>query len=162
MSEAISGAFPKLPEPVSPACRYAHAGYAGSSFSPCGRRWRGRSPRRMRGLSPLRQTPHPSRTRFARPRHPIPQGERGRRLPRRVQNALGRPACRRPAFRGVPTGNADGHREIPLCDRAVPDFVTAAPLPNQHAAGGAQQLSQLASRTAAPFSPRPVRLRARP
>src|SRR5215831_6043697 len=40
------------------------------SFSPCGRRWRGRSPRRMRGLSPRaqdeeffsrRQTPHPDR-----------------------------------------------------------------------------------------------------
>src|SRR4051812_30138487 len=29
-------------------------------FSPCGRRWRGRSPRRMRGLSPRIETPHPA------------------------------------------------------------------------------------------------------
>src|ERR1700688_902420 len=28
-------------------------------LSPCGRRWRGRSPRRMRGLSPRIETPHP-------------------------------------------------------------------------------------------------------
>src|SRR6266403_2121456 len=31
-----------------------------SSFSPCGRRWRGRSPCRMRGPSTRRETPHPS------------------------------------------------------------------------------------------------------
>ena len=65
------------------------------SFSPCGRRWRGRSPRRMKGLYRRRQTPHPSRCRFAsiadakhrrpflstaadgRLCHPLPQGERG-------------------------------------------------------------------------------------
>src|SRR5205814_10546290 len=28
-------------------------------FFPCGRRWRGRSPRRMRGMYPRRETPHP-------------------------------------------------------------------------------------------------------
>jgi hypothetical protein len=38
-------------------------------FSPCGRRWRGRSPRRMRGLYPRRQTPHPASSRCARFRH---------------------------------------------------------------------------------------------
>ena len=47
-------------------------------FSPCGRRWRGHRPRRMRGLYPRRQTPHPSRC-FAS-RHPLPQGERGRKI----------------------------------------------------------------------------------
>lgn len=41
-------------------------------------------------------------------------------------------------------GNADGHGEIPLRDRAVPDFVTAAPLPDHRAACGAQQIAQLA------------------
>src|SRR5882757_6749767 len=37
-------------------------------FSPCGRRWRGRSPRRMRGLHPRRHTP--PRLRFAKPPSP--------------------------------------------------------------------------------------------
>src|ERR1700736_4391533 len=35
-----------------------------------------RRARRMRGLYPRRQTPHPSRTRCTRPCHPLPQGER--------------------------------------------------------------------------------------
>src|SRR6266851_5063099 len=37
-----------------------------------------REARRMRGLYPrsAERTPHPSRTRFARPCHPLPQGER--------------------------------------------------------------------------------------
>ena len=45
-------------------------------FSPCGRRWRGHRPRRMRGLYPRRQAPHPSRCCASTP---SPQGERGRK-----------------------------------------------------------------------------------
>ena len=52
-----------------------------SSFSPCGRRWR-EAPDEG-SLSADRRTPHPSRTRFVRPCHPLPHnvrtGERGRR-----------------------------------------------------------------------------------
>jgi hypothetical protein len=45
---------------------------------------------------------------------------------------------------GVSAGNADGHGEVSLRDWAVPDFVTAAPLPDQRATGGAQQVPQRA------------------
>ncbi len=42
---------------------------------PCGRRWRGCNPRRMRGLYPRRQTPHPA-SMLSHRSHPLPQGER--------------------------------------------------------------------------------------
>ncbi len=43
---------------------------------------------------------------------------------------------------GVAAGDADGHGKIPLRDRAMPDFVAATSLPDQRAAGGAQQIPQ--------------------
>src|SRR5450759_2182506 len=43
----------------------------------------------MRGLYPRRQTPHPSRTRSARPCHPLPQGERGRTVADAFQSKKG-------------------------------------------------------------------------
>ncbi len=45
---------------------------------------------------------------------------------------------------GVTTWNTDRHREIPLRDGTVPDFVTTTPLPNERATGGAQQVPQRA------------------
>ena len=51
-----------------------------TSFSPCGRRWSGRMSGPDEGFLSLSEscreerTPHPSRTRFARPCHPLPQG----------------------------------------------------------------------------------------
>ena len=45
---------------------------------------------------------------------------------------------------GVSARNADRHGKISFGNRAVPDFVTAAPLPDQRAAGGAQQIPQRA------------------
>jgi glutathione S-transferase len=56
-----------------------------SSFSPCGRRWRGRSPCRMRGLSPRIETSHPpsrSLSSGGAPRRPVGEGtfsHKGRR-----------------------------------------------------------------------------------
>jgi hypothetical protein len=47
-----------------------------SSFSPCGRRWRGRSPRRMRGLSPWREPL--TRLPFAKPPSPTRGEGKGR------------------------------------------------------------------------------------
>jgi hypothetical protein len=43
---------------------------------------------------------------------------------------------------GVTAGNADRHCKVSLRDGAVPDFVAAASLPDQRAAGGAQQIPQ--------------------
>ena len=43
---------------------------------------------------------------------------------------------------GVAAGNPDRNRKVSLCDRAVPDFVAASPLPDEPAAGRAQQLPQ--------------------
>src|SRR5256885_3966820 len=51
---------------------------APSSFSPCGRRWR-EAP--DEGLSPRRQTPHPSRRRCASAIHLLPQGEKEKGTP---------------------------------------------------------------------------------
>ena len=48
-----------------------------SSFSPCGRRWRGRSPRRMRGVSPRKEPLTRLAAAIAASIHPLPQGERG-------------------------------------------------------------------------------------
>jgi hypothetical protein len=45
---------------------------------------------------------------------------------------------------GVAAGNPNGHREIPLRDRAVPNFVAATPLPDQCTTSGAQQFTQQA------------------
>lgn len=43
---------------------------------------------------------------------------------------------------GVAARDADGHREIPLGDRAVPDFVAALALPDERAARFTQQIAQ--------------------
>jgi len=43
---------------------------------------------------------------------------------------------------GMAARNADRHGEIPLGDRAMPDFMAALALPDQSAAGGAQQVAQ--------------------
>src|SRR5260370_29966771 len=48
---------------------------------------------------------------------------------------LGQPRLTQNGMGGVAAGNADGHREIPLRDGAVPDFVAAAAPPDQRAAG---------------------------
>ena len=48
------------------------------SFSLCGRRCLRGTRRRMRDLSPRRQTPHPSRCRFASAIHFLPQGGEGK------------------------------------------------------------------------------------
>ena len=52
--------------------------WIGSSFSPCGRRWRGRSPRRMRGLSPRRE-PLTRLNRASRDRSTLSHKGRGER-----------------------------------------------------------------------------------
>ena len=64
-------------------------------FSPCGRRWRGWKSAPDEGAH-IRQTPHPSRTRFTRPCHPLPQGEKEEE-PRRQHGstaAASTPRCR--------------------------------------------------------------------
>src|SRR6202158_3786185 len=67
--------FREIVQPLSPPNGDC-PGVALSPFSPCGRRWRGRSPCRMRGLHPRRETPHPSSPLLAfAPPHPSPQGE---------------------------------------------------------------------------------------
>ena len=59
----------------------------------------GGAKRRMRGISPhvqcsRREIPHPSRTRFARPCHPLPQGERGEWVARMINSSAAGPGRR--------------------------------------------------------------------
>ena len=50
---------------------------------------------------------------------------------------LGQPGLTQDRIGSVAAWNADGYREIPLCDRAMPDFVASLALPDERATGGA-------------------------
>ena len=60
----------------------------------------------------------------------------------RYSKRLGQTGLSQDSVGGMTTGNADRHSKIPLRDRAMPDFVTTASLPDQRAAGGPQQIPQ--------------------
>src|SRR5438874_7375760 len=80
-------------------------------FSPCGRRWRGRSPCRMRGLHPRRETPHPPSLRSGPLSH---KGSGGRKtsLPRfgRAPDALIREPVRHHVLGTIDVAQIDHDR----------------------------------------------------
>ena len=62
----------------------------------------------------------------------------------RYSERLGQARLTQDSIGGVTAGNTDGHSEIPLRDRAVPDFVAALALPDERASRRTQQLPQSA------------------
>ena len=85
-------------------------------------------PPRSRSLSVIERD-HDVGTRLA-----IPNARHSKRLRQAglAQDSVG----------GMTTENADRHREISLRDRAMPDFMAAAALPDQTTTSGAQQIPQ--------------------
>lgn len=55
---------------------------------------------------------------------------------------VGKASLTQDGIGSVPTGNANGHREISLGDRAVPDFVTALALPYHSTTRRSQKIPQ--------------------
>src|SRR5580765_7580673 len=59
-----------------------------------------------------------------------------------ISKGLGKTRLAKDSVGSVTTRDADRDREVSLGDRAMPDFVTAAPLSDKPATGGSEQLAK--------------------